>query len=639
MSDALPSSIRPSARSQARPQARLPVIWIVDDSATERAITRRSLGGDFSFVEFHDGVEVVERFVAGARPDVLLLDWVMPGMSGDEVCRYLRSQDSTKELPIILVTASRIETSDVVQGLASGANDYIARPFAPQELRARVDAAMRAKRLHDEAVRERMRLAAVNRLGGKLFEAGGDAQRIFEELASTLAGSICDGCSILLLPGPFPEAAVARHRADPEAAAVLLAMAAIADPATFVFESSEEAARVLASPYHAYIARRGLRGLAILPFPLREPFQGVITVTRDCESLPFEREDLATLETCIEYATLAVQNAMRLAAERTARTQLHAVLQHAPIGIVVTNRDGAVTLANPAAAKLVPGIEGAPDLAALTAQALGDGAARQLRVASVPLTMGGAAIGEVTTLEDVTVASELAAEKARLAAFQEQMLAIVGHDLRSPLSAIYAGADALTHHAADIPPMHSIIRRMRASASRMTSIVDQILDVTRARLGGGIPIQPQEMSLTPMVRGILEELALAHASARFELIADEAVHGKWDPDRLAQAVSNLVSNAIQYGRAGSPIVVTVAAAAAVATITVTNAVRDLPIPSDRLRTLFDPYRRGAGSERHVGGLGLGLYIVSEIVRAHGGTITAESSEPATVFRVQLPLGC
>jgi signal transduction histidine kinase/CheY-like chemotaxis protein len=614
------------------------VVWIVDDSPTERAITRHSLGQGFSFVELGDGVEAVERFATGELPDLLLLDWVMPGMSGDEVCRYLRSQDRTKELPIILVTASRIETHDVVQGLTAGANDYVARPFAPQELRARVEAALRVKRLHDEAVRERMRLAAVNQLGGKLFEAGGDTQRIFEELASTLASSICDGCAILLLPGPVPETAVARHRADPAAAAELLAMAAIADPATFVFENSEEAARVLARSYHGYIARCGLRSLAILPFPLREPFQGVITVTRDGESLPFEREDLATIETCIEYATLAVQSAMRLTAERTARTQLHAVLEHAPIGIVVTNRDGAVTLANPVASTLVPGIQGAPDLATLTAQALGEGSPRRLRIASVPLTMGGATIGEVTTLEDVTVESQLAAEKARIAAFQAQMLAIVGHDLRSPLSAIYAGADALNHHVGDSPPMRSIIRRVQSSASRMANIVDQILDVTRARLGEGIPIHPQEMSLTPMVRDVLDELALAHSSARFELIADEKVLGVWDPDRLAQVVSNLASNAIQYGRAGSPIIVAVSATAPFATITVTNTLRDKPIESDRLRTLFDPYRRGADNERHVGGLGLGLYIVSEIVRAHGGTITAESAEPSTVFRIQLPLG-
>lgn len=616
---------------------RLPVVWIVDDSATERAITRRSLGTDFSFVEFSDGVEVVERLAMGTLPDVLLLDWVMPGMSGDEVCRYLRSQSTTKELPIILVTASRVETHDVVQGLLLGANDYVARPFAPQELRARIEVILRAKRLHDEAARERMRLAAVNRLGGKLFEAGGDVQRIFDELASTLAGSICDGCSILLLPGPFPETVVARHRNDPTAAAALLAMAVITDPAVSVFESSEEAGRVLSPAYHDYITRRGLRGLAILPFPLHEPFQGVITATRDGTSLPFDREDLATIETCIEYATLAVQSAMRLEAERTARAQLDAVLAHAPIGIVVTDRDGAVTLANPAASKLVPGVDGAPDLAELTTQALAEDSARRLRVASVPLMMGGAAIGQVTTLEDVTIESQLADQKERVAVFQEQLLAIVGHDLRTPLSAIYAGADVLTHHAAHDPSMGSIIRRIQSSASRMTSIVDQLLDVTRARLGEGIPIDRQEMSLVPMIRGVIDELGLAHKSARFELVAEENVHGEWDPDRLAQVVSNLASNAIQYGRAGSPIVIALSVTAPFAIITVTNAVRDLPIASDRLGSLFEPYSRGVEGERHVQGLGLGLYIVSEIVRAHGGTITAESSEPSTVFRIQLPL--
>lgn len=613
-----------------------PVVWIVDDSTTERAITQRSLGPDFSFVEFRDGVEVVERFAMGGVPDLLLLDWVMPGMSGDDVCRYLRAQPGTRDLPIILVTASRIETKDVVQGLSLGANDYVARPFAPQELRARVDTVLRAKRLADEASRERVRLGAINQLGRELFATGDDAARSFEALAATLVGALCDGCSILLLPGPFPEVSLARHRTDPAAAAALHAMAALSDPVDLAFESREEAARALPA-YQDYIARRGLRGLAVLPFPLREPFQGVVAVTRDEGSRRFDRADLATIETCIEYTTLAVQSALRLEAERTARVQLHAVLAHAPVGIAVTDHDRVVTLANPAARRLVPGIEAARDLAALLEQALAADAVRRLRIASVPLTSDGDAIGEVTTIEDVTIEAQLAAERARLAAFQEQMLGIVGHDLRGPLGAIYAGSEALLLHAAQQPAMLSIIRRMQSSASRMTNLVEALLDVTRARLGGGIPIRRQDMALGPMVGGVVEELALAHPAVQIELLAAPEVHGAWDPDRLAQVVSNLVSNAIQYGRAGAPIVVEVGRAGAGAAIAVTNAVRDRPIPSEVLATLFDPYRRGAEGAQRVGGLGLGLYIASEIVRAHGGTISAVSGDLATVFRIELPL--
>ena len=89
--------------------AALPVVWIADDSLTELLITRHSLGEAFAFEQFNDGAEVVERIALGGHlPDVLLLDWVMPGMSGPEVTRFLRGQEATKDLPILIVTASRV---------------------------------------------------------------------------------------------------------------------------------------------------------------------------------------------------------------------------------------------------------------------------------------------------------------------------------------------------------------------------------------------------------------------------------------------------------------------------------------------------------------------------------------------------
>lgn len=652
------------------PHSRRPIIWIVDDSATERMITERSLGDAYTFVQFSDGADVVEKLSSGMPlPDVLLLDWVMPGMSGDEVCRFLRSQLATKELPIIMVTASRIETQDVVAGLALGANDYVARPFVAEELCARVNAVLRAKQLNDVAQRERMRLAAINQLGRSLFEAGSNVQRILEELAITLTSSICDGCSILMLPGDLPPAAVSRHHADPSGE-LLSSIATVADPAVFSFTSSEEAARQLPPAYQPYIARFGLRALAILPFPARSAVQGVVTVTRDGDSWPLDPDDISTIETCIEYASLAVQNAMQFDAEQRARAQLDAVLTSAPIGIVVAAGDGSVLLTNQAAALLIPGIERAANIrdafrlaqwtspdrspidedgwlqqrgAARTAARVREmvmhhaesGVTRTLSVSTVPLLSNGSDQGDVTTIEDVSAAREHAAERERIALFQEQMIAIVGHDLRNPLGAVLAGTEAIELHAANVPAVAPLARRVLSSVHRMNRIVEQLLDVTRARLGKGIPIDPRPVQLRPLVRGVLDELALAHSASTFDLIAPADVQGVWDPDRLAQVVSNLASNAVQYGKQTSPIVVEIIASEHQATISVTNAVREQPIDPSRLGVIFDLYQRGS-EERHVSGLGLGLYIVSEIVRSHQGTIAAESTLDGTVFRVVLP---
>ncbi|MBL0215855.1 MAG: response regulator [Myxococcales bacterium] len=521
----------------------------MDDSPTEALIAERSLGSRYEFEKFLDGSLVVERLAAGAaQPDLLLLDWVMPGMAGDEVCRFLRTDPRTIDLPIILITASRIETSDVAQGLSSGANDYVARPFATEELRARVDSAIRVRHLSDLAQQEGRRLSTINRLGRALFEARTDIPRILAELATALTVSLCDGCSILLLPGAVTIAPVTRHNADPSGEA-LAAISAMTAPVVHAFESDEQARATLSPAYASYIGRFGLRGLAILPLSKRDPLPGIVTVTREGRCCPFEDDDLATIQTCIEYASLAVESALRFEAERAAERTI-------------------------------------------------------------------------------------SAERERTARFQEEMLGIVGHDLRGPLGAILIGTEML---AAERDPAHaSIVMRIDSCANRMVRMVEQLLDMTRARLGSGIPVVRQRAQLVSVIRSAIDEISLAQPAISFELVAPDDVVGQWDPDRLGQVVSNLLGNAVQYGLPGAPIVVNVDRGNGHATFTVHNALRGPPIAPEAIAKLFEPYVRGSDTKRNGNGLGLGLYIVSEIVRAHGGTIDVESVSSGTTFRVVLP---
>jgi signal transduction histidine kinase len=134
---------------------------------------------------------------------------------------------------------------------------------------------------------------------------------------------------------------------------------------------------------------------------------------------------------------------------------------------------------------------------------------------------------------------------------------------------------------------------------------------------------------------VLDELRLAYRTTVFELRGDD-VEGAWDGDRLGQVIANLAGNAAQYGKAGGPVTVELAFAHGIATIAISNPIRSAPIPPDVIKTLFDPFQRGRGGE-HPGGLGLGLYIVREIVHAHGGTIEVTSSIAGTTFRVALPI--
>jgi signal transduction histidine kinase len=514
------------------------LIWLVDDSRTQAAFTEHALGNAYRFERFEDGPSVIQRLNEAAQlPDLLVLDWVMPGLSGDEVCRFLRANSTTRELPIVILTASRTETEDIVCALDSGANDYVARPFVPEELRARVGAILRAGQLKYAAERERLRVTTINKLGRALFQAGSNVDTILRELAAALVDSLCDGCSAMLVLESGVGTAATRHRSD-RGAVLLGTLAGITDPVVHAFASSDEALARLSAGHADYIRACGLRGLAVMAIPVRGLAHGVVTLTRDHPSEPFDPNDLATIETCLEHTGLALEAALRSEAER-ATTRFH-----------------------------------------------------------------------------------------------EEMLGIVGHDLRNPLAAMTVGIELLRARIVDAAS-EGVLGRLENSARRMTKIVEQLLDVTRARLGTGIPVVRCALQLQPLIASVLDELRLAYRTTAFELRGED-VHGTWDGDRLGQVIANLAGNAAQYGKAGGAVVIELSHASGAAVVSIWNPLRGAPIPPDVLDTLFDPFERGRASE-HPGGLGLGLYIVREIVRAHGGTITVESSAAGTTFRVVLPV--
>ncbi len=125
-------------------------VWIVDDSPLEAEMARKTLGDGFTTRVFSDGSALLEQLVGSPLPDLLLLDWVMPGVSGIEVCQFLRARDLTSELPILLLTGQN-QTRQIVEGLAAGANDYLSKPYSPAELNARVSSLIRGKRLRERA--------------------------------------------------------------------------------------------------------------------------------------------------------------------------------------------------------------------------------------------------------------------------------------------------------------------------------------------------------------------------------------------------------------------------------------------------------------------------------------------------------
>jgi signal transduction histidine kinase len=404
-----------------------PTVWLLDDSKAETELIQAALAPTCLVSTFTDGAALVEALGHRLLPDVLVLDWELPGLSGIEVCEYVRGTHTTAALPVLLLTVHQ-EMEDVVRGLEAGANDYVFKPFRPGELVARVHALARWDLRRKQAL------------------------------------------------------------------------------------SDERARRLLA-----------------------------------------------------ENALVTVQ-----AAEARAR-RMEAERSH------LLERE------------------------------------RQARQ-------------ELEALES----------KTRLRAdFDRQLIGIVSHDLRNPLSAITLTASGMKRQVTEERHQRSL-QRILVSAERATRMIHDLLDFTRAHHGGGIPIQRRATDLHEVVRTTVDETQASRPDRSIAIVQSGDGAGEWDPDRLAQVISNLLSNALQYSPPDAPVSVETRGEEDFVVLKVHNT--GAPIAQELLPRLFEPMERGTeqavNPERSIG---LGLYIVRHIVLAHEGTVDVQSTATeGTTFTVRLP---
>ena len=210
----------------------------------------------------------------------------------------------------------------------------------------------------------------------------------------------------------------------------------------------------------------------------------------------------------------------------------------------------------------------------------------------------------------------------------EIFIAVLGHDLRNPLGAILNGAELVSRLATD-ERLLKVAALMRSSGQRMSRMIEQLLDVARIR-AGRIEMKPVEGELRAVAEAVIAELQGDGKQVSFT--ASGSSHGRFDPDRIGAAISNLVGNALQHGSGGAIAVHVDGADPAMLRLTVANAG---VIPPRTLATLFEPFHTSGPSSGT--GLGLGLYIVHEFVRAHGGKVEARSTqEEGTVIEIRMP---
>jgi signal transduction histidine kinase len=254
---------------------------------------------------------------------------------------------------------------------------------------------------------------------------------------------------------------------------------------------------------------------------------------------------------------------------------------------------------------------------------------------NTPQTVGMFRLFAELIATHLDAAHRVATSEARLlgeretSELREQFIAVLGHDLRNPLASIAAGTHLLMRGGREPAP---ILALMQQSVARMSALIDNVLDFARGRLGSGITLDRSPHALEPVLDHVIAELRSTYPDRPIEVEYELGRPVDCDSGRVAQLFSNLLGNALTHGSADSPVSVRATANDREFVLSIANA--GTPIPQEAIERLFQPFYRASQDPGQ--GLGLGLYIASEIARAHGGRIDVTSSPQETRFTFRMP---
>ncbi len=686
------------------------------------------------------------RFLLREDYAVILLDVRMAGLSGFETAALIKQRERTRNVPIIFLTAYGRDDAELVTGYATGAVDFLQKPFPPEVLRSKVSVfvelfrAQQQVRRQSELLRQKeaeARDAALRAAGyidrlrdfaARLSEASTVPQvcRALFEQGLVAAGAKAGSVNLLDAAGEalevvdaigYPEGVLNRWRRIPMTAAVPLVEAVRDQQAIWVASPEAWSAR------YPHLDTKGVHEAALaLPLLVKGRALGCIGLSF-ARARAFSEMDRAFFTALAHACAQALDRVHLTAEERRSHSQARAaaarmqMLSEASNAFDASNRDLTTLLdtitrqvsrflgeasalclladdgtrLEVAALHPEPEPEGGPPL--LSAEAVSEAVLRSGRSLLVPelspeqeghgdaalegapgltsllcvplraqgrvmgtLSVGRTGPGRSFTVEDQELAEELAAkaalciENARLfaeqqrsqeelrrrAEFEQQLVGIVSHDLRNPLAAISMSAGLLEKKGPLTEPQQRMVWRIGQATERAARMIRDLLDFTKARLGGGIALHRQPTDLCEVVHQVVDELLVANPGRRVEVDIQGEVRGEWDSDRIAQVLTNLLGNALAYSPPDASVRVGTRLEGASALLSVFNG--GDPIPRELLPRLFEPLTRGSLKEgQSTRSIGLGLYIVQDIVRGHGGGVEVVSSEQhGTTFTVRLP---
>ncbi len=687
----------PASAAQSRPE-----VWVVDDSAAEVDVVGRALAETCRVRMFMDGAELIEALSHQPPPDVLVLDWQLPGLSGIEVCRYLRGEASSATLPILLLTMHQ-RPEDVAEGLSAGANDYVFKPFRPLELAARVHALarwdfIRRQTLAEEQTRRLRAEGSLSAAQAAEARAWHEARKLMSEEHARLLDLANDAIIIRDLDdritfwshGAERLYGWTQHEALGRSPHQLLQ--------TRFPTSMMEAQEALTAEGRwegelVHTTRAGARVVVASRWAQQRSGTGHLLAVLESNT-DITRRKLAEERTTRLQSAISVLSGALLP-EDVARVVLTEAMEglDARGGIVYQLRaDGALHALHDAGygeGYILPFRVVSPDAPVPAAAVLRTHeplwleSVEALRAhfpqladaqplhgnqswAAVPMLVHGRAVGSfllsfahpcALAPEDRTLLLALAQkcaqalERTRLlhemraaVRLRDDFLSVASHELKTPLTPLHLRLQALKREAQDtaLPPeklrerVSRAVEGAEAQVRKLADLVNDLLDVARIS-AGKLQLVRVPVDLAEVVREVTGRFTPQAQKAGCALALDvpASLVGLWDMQRLEQVVINLLTNALKYG-AGRPVHLRLVAEGARARLTVRD--EGIGISLEDQGRIFERFER-AVSDRHFGGLGLGLFICRQILDALGGTISLRSAPgQGSTFEVTLPLG-
>jgi signal transduction histidine kinase/DNA-binding response OmpR family regulator len=634
---------KPSAKEQ--PAAKQFKILIADDRPDNVTLLSRYIENEgYGYITAADGVETLER-AREHLPDMILLDINMPKKDGFAVLEEVRADPALQHIPVIILTAARIDPSDIQSGFNLGADDYVLKPFDRRELMARIRTKLRVKESEDAMRRRNRELSLLPQIGKELsarLDVSELADVVLRRTVETL-GAIM-GHIVILVPS---NSIKKTHTISSSSARTEFPnLDGFVDQInetreSLIIEDVQKEPRWQSNPDDP------TRSAVIVPMSGRHHLIGLLALAHE-QTQYFQLEHLLLLQAIASQAAIAFENARLYMDVAQEQKRLAAVLQGAADPILMFDAEGQLVLLNPAARKLftdyeskigleLPSGRGYDELITLMEHAQmtqstltedilwPDG--RSFAAQITPIEEGG----HVAVLNDVTRFKSLEQLK-------NEFIATASHDLKNPITAI-SGFSKLMEHAGPLNEQQAeFVERIQSASHNMNELVSSMLELAQFDLGA--ELKREEVELDELLGDVKDEFQ-PQAQAKNQKLTFQKSHTQpritGDPLKLRQMFSNLVGNAIKY----TPEEGTISLSTEIEEDVVIARVQDtgFGIPAADLPFVFDRfYRVRSGKNAEMEGNGLGLAIVKSIAEQHGGQVGVES-EPGkgSCFSMSLPL--